>query len=596
MVARDSAAGPLVLEPGTTDAQPRRTAVRLPRFETKQVVLLVVAAFLVYQVIVPLGFLIWGSLKTSRPTDLDYLSLQLTLANYQAALSSRTFWTATYNTLVYAVGSTFVAGLIGVYLALLIARTDAPLKGIISALAYVRIIVPGFLMAIAWILLGSPEIGAFNRLFKDLTGSTTPLFNVYTLWGMIVVQALDVFPLVFLTVTAALRSMDPTLEEAAFTAGKSVPRTLWRITFPLMRPALVASSILIFIYSVEAFEVPLAIGLPHGIYVLSTQIFFKTTQTPVDYGVAGAYGVMLLGLALGCLYVYQRVTRQSHRYMTVTGKAFRPREIALGRWGWLGSGLALLVMLFAVVFPTLILFWASLQPYLLQPSIEALQSVSLDNYRDMLASPIIAAGIKNSLVLAGAAATLVVIFVAIISWIVYRTRVPGRQALDMLAFAPQAVPSLLLAVATLWLYLVLPLPVYGTLWIVLMAYLTRFTPVAMRIVSVGMVQIHKELEEAAYVAGAAWPRTFFRVLIPLLRPVLVTAWVWIAIHAFRDVSISVVLSGPTTETVGLAIYDLLRGGFFGLLCAFSVVVLAILMVVAYLAERVGRRFGVSGLG
>ncbi len=571
----------------------------LPRnrggLDFSRAILWVVVAFLVYQVIVPLAFLLWGSLKTSRPTDDDYLSPTLTLQNYAEALGGMEFWHAMGNTVIYAFGSTILAAVLGVALAFVVARTDAPFRGVVSTLTYVRIIIPGLLTAIAWVFLGSPTIGILNGLYKTLFGATEPLFNVYTMTGMIIVQGLDTFPLVYLTVVAALKSMDPALEEAAFTAGKPLLYTFRRITLPMIQPAIVASSILVFIHNIESFEVPLVLGLPVKTFVLSTEIFFKTTYVPTDYGAAGAYGVLLLVIALGGVHLYQRLTRRSYAFVTVSGKAFRPRIVALGRWRWPVGLLSLLVMFIAVILPTLVLLWASFQRFFQQPSMRALQTASWANYELVLKNSTVISGIKNSLLLGVGSATILVLIVAICSWIVYRTRIPGRKALDFLAFVPQAVPSVLFGVSMLWLYLVVPLPVYGTLWIILLAYITRYMPHAMRIISVGMLQFHPELEEAGYACGASWWRMFRQILLPLLRPVLVTAWIWVMIHAFRELPVSAILSGPETKTVGVAIYGLWTEGSFGLISAFSVMIIAILIVVSFSVEMIGRRFGVSGV-
>jgi iron(III) transport system permease protein len=564
-------------------------------FDYSRVILFLVVAFLIYQVIVPLFFLLWGSVKSSRPTDADYLHLTFTLQNYVDALSGSEFWQAMTNTVVYAFGSTVLAAVLGVTLAVIVARTDSPFRGLISTLAYVRIIIPGLLTAIAWVFLGSPTIGILNGLYRNLFGVSEPLFNIYSMGGMILVQGLDTFPLIYLTVTAALRSMDPALEEAAFTSGKPIWQTFRRVTLPMIKPAVVSSSLLVFVHNLESFEVPLVLGLPIKTFVLSTEIFFKTTYVPTDYGAAGAYGVLLLVIALAGVYFYQRLTRRAYAFVTVSGKAFRPGTIALGPWRWVVGGSAFLVVFVAVILPSLVLLWASFQRFFQQPSLRALQTANFSNYSQVLANATVMEGVKNSLILGIGSATALVLIVTIVSWIVYRTRMPGRKSLDFLAFVPQAVPSVLFGVAMLWLYLVVPIPVYGTLWVILLAYITRYMPHAMRIISVGMLQFHPELEEAAYACGSSWVRMFRRILLPLLRPVLVTAWIWVMIHTFRELAISSILSGPETRTVGVAIYSLWTEGSFGLISAFSVMVIVLLIVVSYGAEVIGRRFGVSGV-
>jgi iron(III) transport system permease protein len=575
-------------------------AAPLPRtkrggFDFSRIILFLVVAFLIYQVVLPLAFLLWGSLKGSRPTDADYLTLNLTLQNYVDALSGTEFWHAMVNTVVYAFGSTLLSAVLGVALAVIVARTDSPFRGLISTMAYVRIIIPGLLTAIAWVFLGSPTIGILNGLYKNLFGTEEALFNIYSMAGMVFVQGLDTFPLIYLTVTAALRSMDPALEEAAFTSGKPLFQTFRRVTLPMIKPAIIASSLLVFVHNLESFEVPLVLGLPVKTFVLSTEIFFKTTYVPTDYGAAGAYGVLLLVIALVGVWLYQWLTRRAYAFVTVSGKAFRPGTIPLGRWRWPVGIFAFFVVFMAVILPSLVLLWASFQRFFQQPSWRALKLASFDNYGQVLSNTTVMDGVKNSLILGIGSATILVLFVTAVSWIVYRTRIPGRKSLDFLAFVPQAVPSVLFGVAMLWLYLVVPIPVYGTLWVILLAYITRYMPHAMRIISVGMLQFHPELEEAAYACGSSWTRMFRRILLPLLRPVLVTAWIWVMIHTFRELAISSILSGPETRTVGVAIYSLWTEGSFGLISAFAVIIIVMLIVVSYGAEILGRRFGVSGV-
>ena len=581
--------------PGLSTVASPALARRRGGMDFSRLILWLVVAFLIYQIIVPLAFLLWGSLKSSRPTDADYLSLTLTLKNYAGALSGPEFWQAMGNTVIYAFGSTALAAVLGVALAIVVARTDAPFRSAISTLAYVRIIIPGLLTAIAWVFLGSPKIGILNTIYRNTFGASEPLFDLYSMGGMILVQGLDTFPLIYLTVTAALRSMDPALEEAAFTSGKSLFYTFRRVTLPMIKPAIVASSILVFVFNLESFEVPLVLGLPIKEFVLSTEIFFKTTYVPTDYGAAGAYGVLLLVVALGGVYLYQYLTRRAYAFVTVSGKAFRPRIIPLGPWRWPVALGALFAVFVAVILPTLVLLWASFQRFFQPPSWRALQNASFANYEQVADNSTVLEGVKNSLILGVGAATALVLLVSIISWIVYRTKVPGRKSLDFLAFVPQAVPAVLFGVSMLWLYLVVPIPIYGTLWVILLAYITRYMPHSMRIISVGMLQFHPELEEAAYACGASWWRMFRRILMPLLRPVLVTSWIWVTIHAFRELAISSILSGPDTRTVGVAIYSLWTEGSFGLISAFAVMVIALLIVVAYGAEIIGRRFGVSGV-
>ena len=563
--------------------------------ETKHLVYGVAIAILAYQVLVPLVILVWGSLSTGRPGAPDYFSLaSLSLDNYVRAFGSRHLYVALGNTVVFAGGVTILACALGGALAWIVERTNTPFRNLITLLCIARLIVPGILGTVAWIFLASPQIGMLNTLAQQVFGLPGPPFDVYSMAGMIWVEAMDMLPVAFLLMSAALRSMDPSLEEASLTAGKGLAYTTTHVTFPLILPAALATLILMFIRGIETFEVPLLLGVPARTFTFVVEIWLNTRTKPADYGLAGAYAVFVLVICVGLVWLYNRATRHSETFAVITGKAFRPRRVDLGPWRWAACAFALLVMTASVLLPLAVLAWASFMPRYVPIGLDGLSQATLANYAYVLSYPLTLRAFLNSSFLGVTAATATVFLIAIIAWLVIKTRVPGRQYLDHLAFAPIAIPAAVMGVAFLWFYLSVPLPIYGTIWILFLLYVTRYMPVVMRILSAAMVQIGNDLHEASEISGASWWRGFRTVTLPLLRPGLVAAWIWVLIHAFRELSGSIFVYASGTEPIGVAAYNLWENGSYVVLAAFGMLVFLTLIVLSVIAQTVGSRFGIRG--
>jgi iron(III) transport system permease protein len=326
------------------------------------------------------------------------------------------------------------------------------------------------------------------------------------------------------------------------------------------------------------------------VLVFSTLVYLNTSFAPSDIGLASAYAVFMLILSIGFLYWYMRMTGRERAFATITGKGFRPRRIRLGRWGLPVAAIALLILIIGVVVPLLVLLWASFLRFFQPPSLAAIQSMKLVNYQRLLMSDAVRWAFWNSLILGVASATTTVLFVSLIAWIVARTKLVGRRLLDFLAFVPIAVPGIVLGISMIWLYLSFPLPIYGTLWIIWLAYMIKYMPIVMRIMSAAIVQIHPEMEEASMLC-APWLMTLRRVLFPLLRPGLVAGWIWVMSHAFRELNTAILLSNQHTRPVGVAMYALWNDGAFGALAAFGVVVSLVVFLCAVVANVVGQRYG-----
>ncbi|MBI1993880.1 MAG: iron ABC transporter permease [Deltaproteobacteria bacterium] len=551
--------------------------------------LALIILILVYQVVIPLLMVIWTSLKIERPGEAGFFALSFSLANYVRAFSSDDFWRATWTTLRFALTSTLVSFGLGTFLAWLVHRTNTPLARLIGIITLGRIIIPGILITVAWIFMASPSIGILNSIL-----GVRGLFNIYSFWGMVWVHSLEMTPLAYLLLAAALQSMDPRLEEASQVAGAGHWSTLIRISLPLTLPAAGAAVLLLLIYTVETFEVPLLLGGRAHVRVYTTEIYYNTARTPTDWGLSGAYSMAILALCTVLLAVYFRVVRHGERYQTVTGKDFRPRRLDLGRWRYLTCAVGLSLVFLITGIPFLVMLYASFLDRYQPPSLQAFQTMGLGNYREILEDWTYSLySLWNSTLVGLGTATAVMLLVSTMSYFIYKTRLPGRKLLDFLGFAPIAMPSVVLGTAFLWFYLLVPVPVTGTLIIIGLAYVTRYMAVALRFVSSSMLQIHSELEEAAAVAGGRWWTNFRRVYLPLLRPGLMAGWFWVMVHAYRELTIALMLARSQNRTAAVVIYDLWENGSFPQLSAFGVLIFALLIVLVVIGQAVSKRFGVQ---
>jgi iron(III) transport system permease protein len=561
-----------------------------PRIDSKYLLIGAPVALVVWLALVPLVFLLWQSFLTPQTVAAP---AQLTLDNFRAAYLSRDTARLFLNSVQFAVGSAVFALVVGTALAWMNERTNTPLKTLFFALTIIPLVIPGILFTVSWIMLASPKIGLINLALQKLTGTDTVFVDIYTMAGMIWVDGLHYSPMAFLLMSAAFRSMDPSLEESALMSGASVLQIAWRITLKLAWPAALGSLLILFVRSIESFEVPALLGLPVGIHVYTSSIYQAIHQYPSQIGLAAAYAVTLLLLTSLGIYAQSRLSSQGARFSTVTGKGFRTRTIDLGRWRYVTAAIFILYFVVIVLLPFLVLLWSSLQKFYSAPSLEALGRVSLDSYRAVLDYPQFARSVWNSLVLAVGSAAVIMLVSAVISWIVVRTKMPGRWLLDNLASLPLVFPGLVLGLAIMICYLYVDIGVYGTLWIMLIAYVTRFLPYGMRYSSTSMLQIHKELEESAALSGAAWGMTFRRIILPLLKPGLLAGFIYVVIVSIRELSSSILLYSPGTEVVSIMIWELWQNGQYVELSALGVMLIVALFFLVMLAQLVGKRFGIA---
>jgi iron(III) transport system permease protein len=559
------------------------------RFDAQTCVLIIVSVITGYLVLPPLYSVLQTSLFTTKLTgELD----EFTLRYYEELFRELQVLGPFLNTVYFSIGSALFATIIGGVVAWVVTRTDTPLRGLGYFTAFASFGTPFILYTIGWLLLLG-KAGPVNYWLRTLLNQSGPVLNVYSLWGMILVESFLWSPFVFLMLAASFRSMDPSLEEASAACGARLWQTLRRVSLRLMLPAFFSVILLIFIRSFESFEIPALVGLPGDIRVLTTSIYLDSQRMPPTYGRAGAFSVLLMLVVAATLYLYFRVTREGDKFHTVTGKGYRPTVIQLGGWRYVTAALLLLYSFVLLVLPFLIVLWASLLPFYMQPSLEAFSLFTLKNFITAIHFPKITDSIKNSVLLGLGSATVVMLLTTFASWILVRTKLRGRWLLDLLTTLPLLFPGIVMGLAIMRFYLLVPIPIYGTLWILLVAFITRYIPYGIRYTHSGLLQLHRELEEAAYTSGASWSNAMRRITLPLLTPSFLGGWVFVFLLSAKELSMSILLAGPQTPVVSVAIFELWENGQVGELAAFGVIWTVILVSVAIIYYLIARRYGIQ---
>lgn len=536
-----------------------------------------------YLAIIPVATMVYASVRTHF---LSRDAAAWTLNNFFKTIGSPQFVDLLTTSLVFAVFSSLLATVVGFSLAYLARRTDCPFRILIWAAALFPIIIPGILGTMAWVLLLSPNAGVLNHVFRAIG---LPAFNLYSVQGMVFVEAIKLTSLAFLMGVSTFSGLDGGLEEAARVSGARQSHVLRTITLPLIRPAIISVGFLMFVLAISTFEVPQLVGVPGRHFVFVTRIYDATQVFPPDYGAIGAIGFYILIIATLGLLVAQRYVRAS-RGQTITGKGFRPTRVSLGRWRWLGGTVAIAAFVVFAVLPILMLLWSSLMDGYRSPSISALDNITFNNYVDVFRNTTLIKSARNSFVSSITASVLVTALATIIAFMSVKTRIRGRGILDFLAMVPIAVPSIIMGVGILFWYLVAPLPVslYGTVTIMTIAYVTICLPFAMQYLVAGMNQIHQELEDASSISGATWARTIRSIYVPLLRPALLASLLWSLMIAFREVSAVILLYTESNQVLSITIYNLWNvGNRYPLVAALGVLMTIFLMVLMVVMYRFG---------
>lgn len=537
-----------------------RSAALVCRYSAKIIVLIALAGA---ATIPPFLFLAYASLHR---LDASGGFGAFTLGHFAAIFAERTFGPTLVNSLSYAFGSALLALVIGAAQAWLAERTDAPLRQLLYIASIISLGIPYVLYIVAWLLLLG-KAGPVNALLHQILGGAGPHINVYSLGGMIFIEGMLWSPLAFLLLSPVFRNSDASFEEATSMCGAGLGATFRRVTMGMARPALLALGLLVFIKASESFEVPALVGLPGSTRVLTSTVYQRLTlDIPPDIGSASAFGVLLLVLMAILLQLYNRMTAQTHRYQTITGKGFRPRVVRLGRWRSAAGTLVVAIPLIVVVVPLATILWAALLPYYQPFSVAAIPKLGIANFVQVLGSPSFRDSIVNSLVVGASTATVVTVLAALAGWCVAR-RLPGSRLLDLLLALPLVFPAIVLGLAFLEIFVHAGGHIYGTLLSLIVVSVIAYMPYGLRYAQLGVMQIHPELEEAATLSGARPTRAFVRIVLPLLVPALVSCWLFVFLLAVRAVSLMLLLVGPDSQVVAVALFDFWNNGQIGELAA-----------------------------
>ncbi len=577
--------------PAIPPAAGRRGFV-LPRLEARNVAILVTVLVLVYLVLGPVIMLVISSFKETDGTLPFESGVPWTLGNYIEVLTNPSTYRVLLNTFLFAGGSLLVSFSLSITFAWLIERTDLPLRNLLFVVIVASIGIPTVILGIAYALLFNPTNGLVNLALRGILGldiSNGPL-NAYTLPGMIVVQGLTLVPITFLLVAAAFRGMNAALEDAGSTSGAPFKTVMRRITLPLLTPALLSALVYQSVSVIESFDIPLVLGLRGGVTVLSTQIFIESRPAGglPDFGLAAGYSMILLALSLGPLLVYNRVIGRSERYATIGGHSYQPRRIRLGAWKWPALALSLTFIFVSLVLPGLVMLWTSLQPFYAVPSPESIARINLDAYEEVLTSPRFHQAFVNTIVL-GLVTSFGAMSVGLaVAWVLVRTKSRLRGLLDVLAFTPHAMPGVIIGLSILLIYLILPLPVYGTIWIIAIALGTQYISISTRLMTAGVSQVQNELEEAAAVSGASWWPTIRRVVFPLVLAAFTNGLLLVFLLAIKNLTLALILYTPDSAVLSTLVWSMWDQANTGGTAALGSILVVITLVLGVVLRRVTR--------
>ena len=548
---------------------------------------IIVSVIVAAAVLLPLFTLVVASFQVM---DASGFSTTWGLENYTALFNDRVIHKAFINTLLISSGSTFLAMFFGVSLAWINARTNCPWRDRLEPYNLIPFFLSPFVGAIAWHNLAGGKTGLLNSWARDYLGAYGNVLNVDNIYGVIWVTGLFFSPLVYLFVVGSLRRMDPSLEDSARTTGAGLLRTTLTVTLPLVAPAILSGAIIVFVTSAGEFGVPFKLGAPYGWQTLTTQIFSKAVGDDANYYLGSAMS-MSLGIITAFFIWIQQWYIAPRSFTTVTGKGFRPNVVDLGRWKWFAFGYNVTFIAVAVVLPILCLLIVSLHPVWQGKIIPG--AMTLHNYAKTLffwrTDSIKAAtnGIYNSFILAFVGATIAMILSIVVSHMIHRTKGFGARVLDFLCVVPIGFPGIVLAMGVLVTYI--RTPIYATLWIILLGYITRFFPYGQRNISSVMLAVSEELDQSSRMSGASWFTTLRRITIPLLKPGIFAGWLLLFIIFLRELSISIILYTSGTETLSVGVYYLANYENEALTAALSMTQTVILLVCVLVFRRVAGR-------
>ncbi len=558
--------------PVTTDAAPIARRFAVPLWVGA---LLLILTFLV---IYPLLMLFFGAISDSNPVIDGFGKFNPSLEHFLAVLGNENVRLAFFNALAACGGGTILAVVIGLAFSWIVVRTNTPFKGFIAGASMIPLFVPPLVAGVAWSILGSPKTGLLNTALKWM--GIDFRFDFYSMSGLILVFGFYYAPYVYMFTASALRNMDPSLEEASEVSGASAFTTLFTVTFPLIAPAILAGSLLSFVVMLGIYGIPAALGAPANISVLTTYIFKLTAWSPPLYNTAAAVAILLMMVTAVFVWAQQRVL-SGRSFATVAGKAFRPRSLNLGPWRWFTFSLALAYLFIVVVLPTIALVIAAFRRFLFFKDFDAvfdMKAYSWVHFNSIFDNPLTMTSIWNTMKVGVITAVVGGILAFAIGYTINRTQVPGRKIIDLLSTIPVAIPGLVVGVAYLWAWIGLPGGLYGTIWILALAFVARFIPDTVKALSTSFMQIHRELEEAAWICGRGLLSTIGTIMVPLARPGIVASMTLLFVLSVRELGSSLFLYTSDTTVMAVLLLDYYEGGNVGKTAAFSLVQTVILAV------------------
>ena len=549
----------------------------------------VLASLTVFSLLV---VIFWLSFVDGSPGDDD---LTYTLSFYSEIFLDPFTYRVLFNTVLFSTITLAVALTLALPMAWIVERTDFPGKPIVFTLLTIALLIPSFSVALGWLFLLHPKIGIVNHLAMAAFGLSEAPFNIATILGMGMVEGLSLTPVTFIMTAIVFRTMDPAMEEAAGMGGASLFQTLRRITLPLAWPGILAASIYVYTIGFAAFDVPAILGLSNRIFTFSTYVYSEISPADglPEYGGVAGLSMMMVVFAGFLTWWYTRVQRESSRYAVITGKGYRPTLVRLGRYK--APAIAFFVLFFIVsqLLPVLTLLWAAGLPFIQPVSAEAIAQLSFDHFRN-LPRELISNALGNTAALMVLVPTVTVVFSVAISWVVVRSKVPGRAVFDFFAFLPHTVPAIVFSVAAWLLALFLlsdVVPIYGTIWILVLVYVVARLSYGTRMTNSGMIQIHPELEESARMSGASTAGVMRRVLLPLLTPAMMYAWIWIALLSYRELTLPVVLATGDNQPLSMVVWSYVLTSEYGQASAVAAIMIALMAPILVVYWTVARRTG-----
>ncbi|MDK2791399.1 MAG: iron(III) transport system permease protein [Deferribacteres bacterium] len=542
--------------------------------------LIIIVGFLT---ICPVFMLLWGSFLKDLGTFSGF-----TFEKYILAYTDPEFLGIVKNTVLFVVGSAFFATFLAIFLSYMNTRTNIPFKFLFKVISIIPMMIPHILFAVSWVLLLNPSNGILNTLLMNMFNLSDTPINIYSLSGMIFVEGLLDLPIAYLIIAPAMSAFDISLEESSKVCGASDIKTFFRITLPVLRPAIMASFILVVVRSLASFAVPSVIGMPGRIYVLSTHIYrVIASGFSADYGMAAAIGMSALVASVILIYIYRYLTSETSRFVTISSRGFKPSVVNLKSSKYPLFFIVAFISFLLIIVPVIVLIYTSLTPYIMAPSMRAVSMMSLKNWIEVLKDPISLLSLKNSLFLGVFGATIGVILSVFVSYVIVKVKTKSAGLLESLSFLSFSFPGIVIGVGFMWFFVKTPL--YGTIWALLIGYIATYLPYGIRPLSSAFIQIHDSLEESSKVCGASYFTTLKKIIIPLLIPGIVSSWILMSTMFFRELTLSVVLSRPGSEVLAVQILRFSEDGLWGRLSALGIIMIFCSSLIVVIVSLIGKK-------